>query len=134
MSNTYYNIDNRISEHPSLKFVLLNLGLQRVLSQGSFVLAQQLNDAHLSITDLNQQLEDTNETVPRKIISISSNLPNTHPFWRERRRELDSIFFFRLMEDFDASAFSEFLDSFSCPDALPKVVNEIREIKGYWRQ
>ena len=26
-----------------------------------------------------------------------------------------------------ASAFSEFLDSFSCPDALHKVVNEIRE-------
>ena len=25
-----------------------------------------------------------------------------------------------------ASAFSEFLDSFSCPDALHKVVNEIR--------
>ena len=110
----YYNIDNRVSQHSFLKFVLLNLGLRRrALSQGSFVVAQELNDAHLSISDLRQQLEDDNNTVPRKIISISSNLPNTHPFWRERRRELDSIFFFRLMEYGDMPAY---FDTMSCAE------------------
>ena len=114
VKHIYYNIDNRVSQHPFLKFVLLNLGLrQRALSQGNFVVAQQLSDAHLSIADLRQQLDDNNDTVPRNIISISSNLPNTHPFWRERRRELYSIFFFRLME---YGAMPAYFDTMSCAE------------------
>ena len=45
VSHIYYNVDNRVSQHRFLKFVLLNLGLRQIaLSQGSFVVAQQLLD------------------------------------------------------------------------------------------
>ena len=114
MKHIYYNIDNRVSKHPFLKFVLLNLGLRKkALAQGSFVVAQQLADAHLSIADLKKHLADKNESVPRQIINIASNLPNTHPFWKERRRELESILFFRLMEFGDMPAY---FDTMSCAE------------------
>ena len=114
VEHIYYTGDNRVSKHPFLNFLLLNLGLrQRALQQGSFVVAQQLNDAHLSIVELKDNLSNHDESVPRKIISIAANLPNTHPFWRERKKELDSLLFFRLLEYGDMPVY---FDTMSCAE------------------
>ena len=78
----YYNIDGRVSKHPFLKFFLLNLGLRmKALRQGTFLAAQQLQDAHLTNPELRQILKNEDESVPRTILSVAANLPNTDPYW-----------------------------------------------------
>ena len=114
VQHIYFTGDSRVSKHPYLKFVLLNLGLrQKALNQGSFVVSQQLNDAHLSIAELAENLNNQDESVPRKIISIAANLPNSHPYWRERKRELDDISNFRFLEFGDLPAY---FDTLSCAE------------------
>jgi len=94
--------------------VLLNLRLRKqALSQGSYLVSQQLNDAHLSVEELRQSLENDDDSVPRKIINVGANLQNTHPFWRERKRELDSILYYRLKEYGDMPAY---FDTMSCAE------------------
>ena len=81
IQHIYFTGDGRVSKHPYLKFLLLNLRLRKMaLNQGSFVVAQQLNDAHLSISDLAENLRNKDESVLRKIISMAANLPNSHPY------------------------------------------------------
>ena len=84
VSHIYYNIDNRVTSHPSLRFVLLNIGLRhQALSKGSYLVAQQLNDAHLSIPELREKLATGDEGVPRKNFNMASTLPNTGPYWKD---------------------------------------------------
>ena len=110
----YFNGDARVSKHPYLKFLLFNLSMRnKALSQGSFVVAQQLNDAHLSIAELAENLENDDDSVPRKIISIAANLKNTQPFWKERKRELDELAYFRYQEYGDMPAY---FDTMSCAE------------------
>ena len=91
IEHIYFNKDNRISSHQYLKTFLLNLQLRtqalnlgsfvvsqqlnlqlrtQALNLGSFVVSQQLNDAHLTIPELRQNLENNDDSVPRKIISM----------------------------------------------------------------
>ena len=95
VQHIYYNIDGRVSKHPFLKFFLLNLGLRmKALKQGSFLVAQQLQDAHWTIPELRQNLENEEESVPRKILSVAANLPNTDPYWREKKKRVRCFNFF----------------------------------------
>ena len=60
-----------------------------------------------------ENLNNADETVPRKICSIAANLPNTQPFWRERKHELDAMTFFHLKEYGDMPAY---FDTMSCAE------------------
>ena len=114
IEHIYFTQDNRVSKHPYLKFVLLNLRLRKqALTQGSYLVAQQLNDAHLSVEELRQSLQNNDESVPRKILNMAANLQNTHTYWRERKRELDSILYYRLKEHGDMPAY---FDTMSCAE------------------
>ncbi len=102
VEHIYYNVDNRVAAHPYLKFFLLNLRMRtQALSQGSFLVSQQLNDAHLSISELRDKLVNNDTSVPRKVTSIASNFVNTDPYWRERNKELDAIGVYRKKEKGD---------------------------------
>ena len=73
----------------------MNLQLRmQALQQGRYVVAQQLNDAHLTIPELRENLRNEDESVPRKIISMATNFVNTDPYWREQKRKLDALTFF----------------------------------------
>ena len=114
VQHIYFTTDNRVADHPFLKFLLLNLRLRmQALKQGSYVVAQQLNDAHLTIPQLRENIENEDQSVPRKIISIAANLPNTHPYWREKKRELDAFTFFQRKEFGDLSVY---FDTNSCAE------------------
>ena len=68
VEHIYFNKDNRVSKHPFLKFFLYNLGLRmKALKQGSFLVAQQLQDANLTIPELRANLENEDESVTRNI-------------------------------------------------------------------
>ena len=87
---------------PFLKFTLLNLKLRKeALYQGSFVVSQQLDDAHLGVNELAANLAAGDDSVPRKIISHAAQLPNSDTYWREQKRELDALHVFRRAEDGD---------------------------------
>ena len=72
---------------------------KQVLSQGSFLVSQQLNDAHITLSELRDQLINENDTsVPRKVSNIASNFVNTDPYCRERNKELDAFGVYRKKE------------------------------------
>ena len=99
IEHIYYCIDNRVCAHPYLKFFLLNLRLRRqALSQGSFVVSQQLNDAHLTIQQLQQNLNNNDDSVPRKTISMVKNFANTDPYWKAKKKKLDALTLFHRKE------------------------------------
>ena len=80
-------MDNRVSAHPYLKFFLLNLRLRKqALNQGNFVVSQQLNDAHLTIQQLQHNLNNNDDSVPRKIISMSKNFVKILIHFGKRRK------------------------------------------------
>ena len=107
IEHIYYNEDNRVPSHPYLKFFLLNLRMRnQALSQGSFLVSQQLTDAHLSISELRDKLVNENDTsVPRKVTNMASNFVNTDPYWRERNKELDALGVYRKKEKGDVMAY-----------------------------
>ena len=114
IEHIYYCVDNRVSTHPFLKFFLMNLQLRmQALQQGRYVVAQQLNDAHLTIPELRENLRNEDESVPRKIISMATNFVNTDPYWREQKRKLDALTFFHRKEYGDLPAY---FDTNSCAE------------------
>ena len=115
IEHIYYNRDNRVSAHPSLKFFLLNLRLRiQALNQGSFLVSQQLNDAHLTIPELRAKLNNDDDTsVPRKIISIAKNFVNTGPYWKDKKKELDALTVFHKEEFGNVVAY---FDTNSCAE------------------
>lgn len=95
VEHLYFSGDGRIAAHATLKFRLLNI-LQRyqVLNQGSFLVNKQLSEPNLTIEELKKRLLDKDNpdtSVPRCIINVGGNLPNTTPYWNRSRRELDFL-------------------------------------------
>ena len=114
IEHIYYCVDNRVSTHPFFKFFLMNLQLRmQALQQGRYVVAQQLNDAHLTIPELRENLRNEGESVPRKIICMATNFVNTDPYWREQKRKLDDLTFFHRKEYGDLPAY---FDTNSCAE------------------
>ena len=106
VEHIYFQGDGRVTKHPYLKFFLYNLGLRmKALKQGSYLVAQQLNEAHISIDELKERVENDDQSIPRKIIKMSGNLPNTDPYWMNRRQELEAFTFFRRNEVGDLPAY-----------------------------
>jgi hypothetical protein len=94
VEHIYFQGDSRVSKHPFLKFLLFNLSMRKkALSQGAFLVTQQLHDAHLSVSELSENLDNDDDSVPRKIISVAANLKNTQPFWKNRKIVLNTTLF-----------------------------------------
>ena len=92
----------------------MNLRLRKqALNQGSFVVSQQLNDAHLTIQQLQQNLNNNDDSVPRKIISMARNFVNTDPYWKEKKKELDALTLFHRKEYGDMITY---FDTNSCAE------------------
>lgn len=53
----------------------MNISLsQKALNQGSFCVNQQINEKHLTRDELLEQLQNDDDTIPRKFLSMSTNL------------------------------------------------------------
>ena len=97
IQHIYWCKDSRVANHPHLKFYLMNLSLRRkALSQTNFLVNQQLDSAQLIINELREQLENGDESIPRKIINVAANLPNTETFWRDRHKDVYALKLFML--------------------------------------
>ena len=114
VNHIYYNVDNRVSSHPYLKFFLLNLRMRlQTFKQTNFLVSCQLNDAHLSIAQLRENLENNDDSVPRKIISVGKNFPNTDPYWKDHKKKLDSLCEMHMKKYGDSVAY---FDTNSCAE------------------
>ena len=94
----------------------------QALHQGSFLVAQQLNDAHLTIPELRENLRNEDDSVPRKIISMGKNIINTDPYWRDQKQKLDAMTFFRRKEFGDLPCY---FDTNSCAEYHWKPLHEL---------
>jgi len=56
------------------KFFLYNLGLRKqALQQRSYLVAQQLNESHITIEkELKDRIQKNDDSIPRKIINMGS--------------------------------------------------------------
>ena len=54
-----------------------------------------------------------NLCLPRKFISMSSNIPNTAPYWSQAKKELDALCFFMLKEE---NVYPTYFDTSSCAE------------------
>ena len=114
VSHIYYNVDNRVSAHPYLKFHLMNINLKKkALDQGSFVVAQQINDIHLTVEQLLQNIQSGDNSVADKISKVGSNIPTTGPYWYQRKREVEALAFFNLKE---SDCLPTYFDTSSCAE------------------
>ena len=101
----------------------MNIGLKkRALAQGSYCVSQQINEALLSIEDLQERLSNEDEGIPRKIISFASNLPNTDPYWKARKTELDALHFFLFKEH---QVMPAYFDTSSCAEHHWKPLHQL---------
>ena len=97
-----------------MKFHLLNIGnRKKALNQGSFCVNQQINEKQITRDELLERLENNDESLPRKFISMSANIPNTAAFWKDAKRKLDSLCFFVLYED---DVIPVYFDTGSCAE------------------
>ena len=93
IQHIYYIGSGRVSKHLYLKFFLYNLNMRMKAHQGNFLVSQQLNDAHVTIDELMERMQNDDETLPRQITRIGSNLVNTDPYWNERKKRTRSLSF-----------------------------------------
>ena len=75
--------------------------------------------AHLTIPELRANLENEDESVPRKMLSVAADLPNTDPYCREQKKELDALIFLRRKE------YGDLLDTNSCVEYHWKPLMEL---------
>ena len=123
VEHIYYNVDNRVAQHPFLKFFLLNLKLRvQALNQGSFLVRQQLQDAHLTIPELRENIANSDDSVPRKIVSIAKNFINSSPYWKFEKQKLDALICFRKKEYGDMAAY---FDTNSCAEFHWKPLHQL---------
>ena len=123
VEHVYYNVDNRVSANPFLKFHLLNIGFKkRALTQGSYCVSQQINESLLSIEELSDRLENNDDSIARKIIGFAGNLPNTDPYWKARKVELNALNFFLLKE---FQLLPTYFDTSSCAEHHWKPLHQL---------
>ena len=68
IQHIYYIGSGRVSKHLYLKFFLYNLNMRmKALNQGSFLVSQQLNDAHVTIDELMERMQNDDDTLPLPI-------------------------------------------------------------------
>ena len=114
VTHIYFCCDNRVPAHRFLKFHLLNISNRtKALNQGSFCVNMHINEKQISRDELINRLENNDESIPRKFISMSSNIPNTPPYWSQAKRELDALCFFMLKEE---SVYPTYFDTSSCAE------------------
>ena len=76
----------------------------------------------LPIEDLQERLNNEDEGIPRKIISFASNLPNTDPYWKARKTELDALHFFLFKEH---QVMPAYFDTSSCAEHHWKPLHQL---------
>jgi len=65
LQQIYFQGDGRVSKHSHPKFFLYNLGLRKqALQQGSYLVAQKVNESHITIEELKERIQNNDDSIP----------------------------------------------------------------------
>jgi hypothetical protein len=94
--------DGRFAHHPYFKFIVHNMILRkRALENGNFIVQQKLGDAHLTVSDLKEKLQNGDDSIVKKILYFGASLRGTTQYWAQRARELRALIQFQINEKRD---------------------------------
>ena len=89
IGHIYWLEDNRVAAHPHLKYLLRSLKMRTsALSQGSFCIK---GAADLSREDIIAQLDDGDNSIVNRVLSVAANIPGTETYRRGLKQELSAL-------------------------------------------
>jgi len=71
---------------------------KRAIENSNFIVNQKLGDAHISVSDIKEKLQDGDNSIAKKIIYLSSNLRGTAQCWAQKAKELRFLVQFNIHE------------------------------------
>ena len=71
---------------------------KRAIENSNFIVNQKLGDAHISVSDIKEKLQDGDNSIAKKIIYLSSNLRGTAQYWAQKAKELRFLVQFNIHE------------------------------------
>ena len=81
--------DGRFANHQYFKFVVHNMiMIKRGIENSTFIVKQKLGDAHLSVSDIRDKMQNGDNSIIKKIIYLSSKLRGSSQYWAQKAKEL----------------------------------------------
>ncbi|XP_061185109.1 uncharacterized protein LOC133193155 [Saccostrea echinata] len=91
--------DGRFARHPYFKFIVHNIIMRkRTLEQSTYIIKQQLGDEHMTVSELKEQLQNGNNSIPEKNLYFGANLRGTSQYWAQRAKELRALIHYQINE------------------------------------
>ena len=91
--------DGRFANHQYFKFVVHNMIMRkRAIENSTFIVKQKLDEAHLSVSDIRDKIQNDDNSIIKKIIYLSSNLRGSSKYWDQKAKELRSLVQYNINE------------------------------------
>jgi len=91
--------DGRFANHQYFKFVVHNMIMRkRAIENSTFIVKQKLGDAHLSVSDIRDKMQNGDNSIIKKIIYLGSNLRGSSQYWAQKAKELRSLVQYNINE------------------------------------
>ena len=91
--------DGRFANHQYFQFVVHNMIMRkRAIENSTFIVKQKLGDAHLSVSDIRETMQNGDNSIIKKIMYRSSNLRGSSQYWAQKAKELRSIVQYNINE------------------------------------
>jgi hypothetical protein len=71
---------------------------KRAIENSTFIVKQKLGDAHLSVSDNRDKIQNDDNSIIKKIIYLSSNLRGSSQYWDQKAKELRSLVQYNINE------------------------------------
>jgi hypothetical protein len=71
---------------------------KRAIENSTFIVKQKLGDAHLSVSDIRDKMQNGDNSIIKKIIYLSSNLRGSSQYWDQKAKELRSLVQYNINE------------------------------------
>lgn len=118
--------DGRFAKHSYFKFIVHNIIIRkRTLEQSTYIVKQQLGDEHMTISELKEQLQNGNNSIPEKILYFGANLRGTSQYWAQRAKELRALIQYQINE---GKGLPSFFTTGSCAEYHFKPLHRLLEI------
>lgn len=118
--------DGRFAKHSYFKFIVHNIIIRkRTLEQSTYIVKQQLGDEHMTISELKEQLQNGNNSIPEKILYFGANLRGTSQYWAQRATELRALIQYQINE---GKGLPSFFTTGSCAEYHFKPLHRLLEI------
>ncbi|XP_062621909.1 uncharacterized protein LOC134283470 [Saccostrea cucullata] len=121
--------DSRFARHPYFKFIVHNIIMRkRTLEQSTYIIKQQLGDEHMTVSELKEQLQNGNNSIPEKILYFGANLRGTSQYWAQRAKELRALIHYQINE---GHGLPSFFTTGSCAEFHFKALHRLLQMYTY---